>query len=71
MNGLRDFFPESSLKQFDQQILFTMILSIVEHSQNDILHETCRLALWHFKNQLGKITRVSLQDVEQMLIALE
>lgn len=58
--GLRHFFPEGGLEQFDQQILFTVVLGIVEHSENDVLHKTCRLALRHFKNQLGKITRISL-----------
>ena len=58
--SLRHFFPEGSFKQLDQQILLTVILSIVEYGENDVLHKTCCLALRHFKNQFGKITRISL-----------
>lgn len=53
-------FLESSVKQFDEQILLPVVLGIVEHRQDDILHEPVSLVLGHLKDELGKVCGVGL-----------
>ena len=37
---------------------------IVEHGEDDVLHEPVGLALRHLKDQLGKVVRIGLEQVE-------
>ena len=41
---------ESSVKELDEQVLFPVILSVVEHRQNHILHEPIGSVLGHLKD---------------------
>lgn len=61
---------ESSVKELDQQVLLPIVLSVVEHGQNHVLHESIGTVLRHLKDQLSKVVWVGLQEVEQMLISL-
>lgn len=46
-------------------------MGVVEYSENHVLHETVCLALGHLKDKPGKVVRLCLQEVEQMLVALK
>ena len=61
---------ESRDEELDKQVLLPVVLCIVEHSQNHILHEPVGPVLRHLKDELGKVVGVGLQKVEQMLISL-
>ena len=63
-------FPECSLKQLDEQVLLSVVLCIVEHSQDHVLHESVGLVLRHLKQQLSQIDRMCLEQTEQVLVVL-
>ena len=68
--GLLNFFLQSCVKQLDEQVLFPVVLGVVKHSQDDILHKPVCPALRHLKDQLGKVGGVGLKQVEKMLVCL-
>ena len=63
-------FTECSLKQLDEQVLLSVVLCIVEHGQDHVLHEPVGLVLRHLKQQLSQVDRMSLEQVEQVLVVL-
>lgn len=62
---------ECGVEEFDEEILFSVVLCVVEHRQDDVLHKPVGPVLRHLKDQLGEITWVGLKEVEQMLIGLQ
>ena len=50
--------------------MFPVVLGIVKHGQHNILQESVCSALWHLKDELGKVDGVSLKEIEEMLIGL-
>ena len=66
-----DLLLQCCIEQLDEQVLLSVVLGVVEHGQNDVLHEPVCLVLRHFKDQLGKVDRVSLKEIEEMLVGLE
>ena len=50
--------------------MLPVVLSIVEHSQYDVLHESVCLVLGHLEDELGKVDGVGLEEIEQVLIVL-
>ena len=67
---LLDLFLQCCIEQLDEKVLFSVVLSVVEHSEHDILQETVCPALWHLEDQLGKVSGMGLKEVEEMLIGL-
>ncbi len=59
------------MKELNEEVLFSVVLSIVKNSQNNILHKPVRPILWHLENQLCKVVWIRLKKVEQMLICLK
>jgi len=65
-----NLFLDCHLKELDQQELLSVILSIVEHCHYNIFHESIVPGLRNFKYQPGKVVWVGLEQIEQVLIAL-
>lgn len=64
------FFLQCSIKELDEQVLFPVVLGIVEHSQDDIFHKPVGPVLRHLKYQFGKVGGVSLKKIEEVLVGL-
>ena len=69
--NLLDLFLQCCIEELDKQVLFSIILCIVEHSEHNVLQKPVCPALRHLKDQLGKVNGVRLKEVEEMLIGLE
>ena len=67
---LLNFFLKGGVKQLNEEVLFPVVLGIVEHSQDHILHKPVSPALRHLEDQLGKVGGVGLKQVEKMLVGL-
>ena len=68
---LLNLLLQCSLKQFGQQELLPVILGVIEHSENHILHESVGLALRHLEDQFRKVVWIGLEEVEEMLVSLQ
>ena len=64
-------FLQCCIKELDEQVLFPVVLGIVEHSEHYVLQEPVCPALRHLKDQLGKVSGVGLKEIEEMLIGLK
>ena len=64
-------FLEGRVKELDEEVLFPVVLGVVEHCQDHILHEPVGTVLRHLKDQLGKVVWMCLQQVEKMLVCLQ
>ena len=62
---------ECRVKELDEQVLLPVVLCVVEHRQDHVLHEPVGPVLRHLKDQLRKVGWVSLQEVEKMLVRLQ
>lgn len=61
MKLLLDFLLQGRFEEIEQEVLFTLIRSVVVQCENDRIHELGGLVLRHLKDQLGQIGRICLR----------
>lgn len=54
------FFFQSSLEQLEEQVVISIIGTIIVQSEYDILNELCGLARWNSKDESGQIMWLGL-----------
>jgi len=64
---LLDFFLQSCLEKFQQQVFFAVVRSVVVNGQNDRLHEVGRAAGRHLEDKLAEVGRVGLKSLRSLL----
>ncbi len=65
MQFLLDFLLQGRFEEIEQEVLLTLIGSVVVQCENDRIHELGRLVLWHLKDQLGQIGWICLRKTER------
>ncbi len=65
MQFLLDFLLQGCFEEIEQEVLLTLIGSVVVQCENDRIHELCRLVLWHLKDQFGQIGWICLWNTER------
>lgn len=55
METILDLVAKGSCEELQQQICLSTVRAIVKESEDDRLHETCALILWHQEYELGQV----------------
>lgn len=67
MKLLLDFLLQGRFEEIEQEVLLTLIGSVVVQCENDRIHELGGLVLWHLKDQLGQIGWICLRKTERVV----
>lgn len=64
---LLDFLLQGCFEEIEQEVLLTLIGSVVVQCENHGIHELGRFVLGHLKDQLGQIGWICLRKTERKM----
>ncbi len=56
-----DFLLQSCLEEFEQQVFFSLVRSVVVQGEDHSVHKLCGLVLGHLEDQLGQVGWIGLR----------